>query len=246
MAYTVNDLIKDILMEVGAVDASEPADAADTNLVLRRLNLYLGQIGATNLMARANVPESFPLVAGTASYTIGLTGTFATLKPYRIVDAFIRDTSSDDTPLSIIGENEYSAYEDKIVTLARPEALYYDPGATQQVNHVGTITLYPPPDASMAYTLFIYSEKALAEITSLVANITFEPPYYEMLLYNVARRVWRSFHDDGTPCNKDIIMMAAHATAVIETMNAKDVVARTDVPGNKAGSYNIYRDDYNS
>ncbi len=246
MVYTANDLIKDILIEIGAISANEVPSADDVVLIMRRLNMYLGQISATNLMVRANVLESFPLVAGVGTYTIGLAGATVTSdKPYRIRNAFVRDPSSDDTPVAIMDVSEYMALGDKIATAGRPKSLYYDPGATQQANQVGTIILVPPPDSALAYTLFISSEKALTDISLPTDAITFEPPYYEMLMYNMAKRMWSGYHDDGTPCRKDIVSLGNHATAVIETMNAKNVVSKTDLPASIGGSYNIYMDDYN-
>jgi len=245
MAYTALELITESLRDVGVIAIDEPASASDVAIALKRLNWMLDLWGGTNLMIRANVEESFALVGGTFSYTIGLVGaTVVSLKPYKITHAFVRDSSGNDSDLNIIGRDEYNSLSDKISSTGKPEALCYDPGATQQVNHIGTILINPPPDS--AYTLYISSEKALTEIAAPAANITFEPVYYEALLYNLDKRLWPIYHDDGKPCRLGILDLARQSKKVLETLNGKAVVSRTDIPSSNSGSYNIYNDDYNS
>lgn len=246
MIYTALQLITDSMRDVGAVAVNEPIEASEAQVGLTSLNGMLGLWGADNLMVRATILENFPLTAGVASYTIGAAGVFVTTKPYNIRSAFIRDTYNQDTPLVLISKSEYDAIEDKIVSPGRPESLCYDPGLSQQVVQLGTILINPPPDATMAYVIYIDSEKTLTEIPAVASNITFEPVYYEALRYNLDKRLWIIYHDEGKPCRPDIVQLARQGKKIIETLNSKNVISRMDVPGTKYGTYNIYRDDYNA
>ena len=244
MVYTALQLITDSMRDVGAVAMNEPIEASEAAVGLTSLNGMIGLWGIDGLMVRATILENFPLVAGTISYTIGVGGVFAAAKPYKIMNAFVRDTYNEDTSLDIISKSEYDSLEDKIVSPGRPEALCYDPGPTQQAVQLGTIIIYPPPD--MAYQLYIDQDKALTEVPAVASTITFEPAYYEALRYNLDKRLWIIYHDQGTPIRPDILQLARQSKKAIETLNSKNVVSRMDLPGIKGGMYNIYRDDYNT
>jgi hypothetical protein len=239
---TILDLIKAALQEIGALAADETPSGSDTQLALKRLNLMLGAWSADNLRVRATVQENFSLVAGTRSYTIGSTGVFATVKPLKIVAAFIRDSNNNDAGLNIIEKDLYNSFTDKMISSGTPEDLYYDPGLTQQTDQLGTIFLSPIPDA--ADTLYIESQKILTSISSVGAAVTFEPPYYEAILYNLAVRLYRSFHEHSAPIPADTLRMAVDSLAVIERMNSVTPTAGMNMP-TQTGGWNINTGDYN-
>jgi hypothetical protein len=240
---TIYDLIKTALQEIGALAADETPSGSDTQLALKTLNMMLGAWSADNLRVRATVQENFPLVADTRSYTIGSTGVFATVKPLKILGAFVRDSSNNDSGLNIIGEDLYNSFTDKMISSGAPEDLYYDPGLTQQTAHLGTIFLSPIPSA--ADTLFIESQKVLTSISSVGATATFEPPYFEALAYNLAIRLWRKFHEGNEPIPMDTLRMASDSLLVIERMNSVTPIAGISIPGQSGGGFNVNTGDYN-
>ena len=242
MATVVLDLIKAALQEIDALAADETPSGSDAQLALKTLNMMLGAWSADNLRVRATVQENFPLVANTRSYTIGSTGVFATAKPLKILNAFIRDSDNNDSGLNIIEKDLYNSFTDKMISKGTPEDLYYDPGLTQQAAHLGTIYLSPIPDA--ADTLYIESLKVLTEIASTGAAVTFEPPYYEAIVYNLALRLFRKFHDPAVPIPGDTVRMAAESLAVIERMNSTTPIAGMNMP-TQSGGFNINTGDYN-
>jgi len=225
------------LQEIGALAADETPSGSDTQLALKTLNMMLGAWSADNLRVRATVQENFPLGAGTRSYTIGSTGVFATVKPLKILGAFVRDSSNNDSGLNIIGKDLYDSFSDKMISSGTPEDLCYDPGLTQQSAHLGTIFLSPIPNA--ADTLYIESLKILTSISSVGAAATFEAPYFEALAYNLAVRLYRKFHDHNAPIPTDTLRMAADSLTVIERMNATQPIAGISIPG-QSGGFNIY------
>ena len=238
---TVLDLIKTALQEIGVLAADETPSGSDTQLALKNLNLMLGLWSADNLMVRSTTQENFTLVDGTRSYTIGSTGVFATTKPISITGAFLRDANNNDTDISIVVEATYNRFGGKMIATGPPDQLYYDPGAAQQASHLGTIFLLPIPDA--AYTLFLESVKILTSISSVGSTVTFEPPYFEALAYNLALRLYRKFHDHNAPIPEDTVRLARQSLQVIERMNATAIRAVINMPGSTSGGFNIYAGD---
>ena len=74
--------------------------------------------------------------------------------------------------------------------------------------------------------------------------MTFQPAYYEALLYNLAVRIYRSFFKHSKPIPPDVVDLAREAKRVIERMNDNRVHMQSDFPAKK-GTYNIYTDGWN-
>lgn len=244
MIVTAGQLISLCLDTIGAVNIDETPTPGELSSGLMRLNMMIDAWSVDNLMLLGAIMEQFPLTAGTANYTIGPTGTFATSRPSAITTAFIRDGNNLDTGLDVVSLDEWNSYEDKDFSSARPTALYYDPGVTQQATFLGVLWLYPIPDASTPYTLFIGEEKPLTEFSNLDDIVTFQPAYYEALLYNLAVRIYRSFFKHSKPIPPDVVDLAREAKRVIERMNDNRVHMQSDFPAKK-GTYNIYTDGWN-
>ena len=145
------------------------------------LNLMLSNWSADGLIVPYNTTEVLTLVVGAASYTIGTGGTFNTVRPLRIIDAFIRDSNSEDYPVDItMTKGEYNAITDKDAD-ARPTRLYYDPQYP-----LGIIYFNYTPD--MGETLYLVSEKSIIELASLDTEVNLPLFYKEPIVYNLAVR----------------------------------------------------------
>ena len=196
-------------------------------------------------MVRATIKEHFPLTAGKGDYTIGIGQDFNTSKPIKIVGGFIRDGNNMDSGLDIITEDIYDSYQDKSISLARPVALFYDPGLTQQSVQTGTIRLYYIPDDSTSYTLYIDETKPFSDISSILNQVTFEPPYEEAIIFELAIRLWPEYHEVKVPVSKDLYMLANEAMHTVETMNSVQLISSMELPGSGGPIYNIYIGGYN-
>jgi hypothetical protein len=247
MSTTALDIIRAAMEDVGAVFIDDTLPDSEAQLGLRRLNWMLSTWAINGLMVRATKLDPFALTGGKYAYTIGISLDFNTSKPIDIVRAFVRDTNDIDYPMDVISRDEYEALDDKAFTSARPTKLYYDPGDTQQATQTGTVNLYPIPDAAGPYTLYIDQYKTLAEFSAITDVVTFEKAYYEALLYNLEQRLWRVYNNDGKPVPHDLLRDARRSMRDIENLNsrnARQMIMRTDIPGTKPGSFNIYSQDY--
>jgi hypothetical protein len=218
---TARDIITKSLKLLGIGAEGETPTAGMANDALDSLNLLLSLWGARNLMTLAEIQETLVLTALQASYTIGVTSLVLptdldTPKPYRIINAFIRDTAGYDTRVDIISRNEYNALPIK-TTGGRPDRLTQNPGATQQTNQVMTIDLYPVPDATTGYTLFLLSEKPLINIATLDDTIVMQDIYKAAMVSNLAMTIAPEY---GRELHPMTIKMANDSLSAIETINS--------------------------
>ena len=239
MDLTAQDFIVDALSLIGATQMDQVPPAWEMNKALRALNHMLNTWSSERLMVRAMTRESFTLVDGTASYTIGSGADFDTAKPLKIDSAYIQDSNGYDHQLGIVEMARYNAFADK-TTEGLPDCLAYDPGASQQATQAGTIYLWHVPGS--AYTLYISSQKFLTEFSALTTTFTFEPQYGEAIKYNLATRLWRFYRKPTENIPADIVGIAASTKRNIKAINATQPRCKIDIPGCR-GTYNIYTDE---
>lgn len=237
----VSDMLNASARVLGVLGKGETLDTYETADGLQALNMMLDAWSAERLMLAGMTLENFPLVAGTASYTIGSGQTFNTTKPLKINDAYIRDSNKNDYPLDIISEEMYDSLPDKDYAISLPEYLFYDRGETEQATQTGTIYLYSIPDKP--YTLFIDSQKILSEFASAAVSFTLEAPYEEAIKFNLAIRQFYEYYPLKMPIPKDLKDLAEDSKANIKRLNHQLQVATLDLPGRK-GMYNIETDSY--
>lgn len=233
--YSAQDIIKAAFRVLGVTSKSESPTADEMNDALQSLNFMIDNWAARRLLGTALIRESFPLTAFQQSYTIGVGGNFNTAVPFDIMSAFYRDSFNVDRQLEIVTREQFDSYEDKQIVSALPEALFFDPGPTQQVNELGTIYLYFTPDASSSYTLFIESQKPFTEFAALTTTVTFPPSYYRALKWNLALELAAEY---GRPITQDMNENAIESLETLEAVNAVQVTCTMDMPGTKGGGFN--------
>lgn len=236
MAVQVKKLFREALSIVTS-SILDDLEMEDYNACMATANFMLDTWSAQNLIVRATKQENFPLAADINEYTIGVGATFNTDKPIRIVNAFIRDSSNTDYPIEIVGKDVYDNYLDKTNSRGMPVSICYDAGDTQQDSQKGTIFVYFTPD--QAYSLFIESYKYFKEFDSINDVVTFEPAYFEAIIWNLAERLWPKYNR-SKPVSGDIRRMARQTLRAVENMNSNTPRMTTDLPGAKVRSWNVY------
>lgn len=239
----VQDIFIAVMEIIGAITLNESPEPADMQKCLRHCNLMLKEWSADGLLQQSPTQYTFPLTPSKGSYTIGIGGDFNAARPEKIESAFIRDSDQYDQPLDLIDRRLYEAYEDKNVSFAKPDSLYYDPGVAQQANPKGAIYIYPPPDGVLLYTLFLDCWVTFTQFVNLTDQVTFTDAYHAAIVDNLAPRMWRPIGRPGQP-PPDLIAQARRSKSIIEVLNTQSPVMRVDVNGKGAGNYNIYTDSY--
>lgn len=174
---TARDIIKYALLKLGALTKSETADADEATDALYALNSMLSSWSNEGLLVNARITETFPLVGGTSSYTIGSGGVFNTARPIQIIHAFVKNGSTVYN-LTQIDDEQFDSIVYPVLT-GIPIQFNYD-----NAYPLGKIKLYPIPAG--AYTLSIMSEKALTSFATLDTVVSLPDGWERALIYNLA------------------------------------------------------------
>jgi hypothetical protein len=242
---TALDLIKGAMEEIRALRAGDTPSAEDVDYCLRKLNIMLDTWSAENLTLFVRETDSYALVAGTASFTIGPdTGDIDAARPDAIdvKSSFVRDASGSDYRLNPMTEREYNAIGTKATGNSRPTHLFYNP-----THPTGTVYLYPPPEAG--WTIYLVSTKPFANIHHEAADpdldvnssLPFPPGYREAIEANLAVRIAKGF---GKTVDQETFISATTLKANLKSRNRanRPLVAEIDLPCGMGGNgqSNIY------
>lgn len=229
---TGTEVIVAALQELGILVSGGTPSANDSAWGLGKLNRMLKSWAASGLNLHYRIEESFSLVGGTSSYTIGSGATFDTVRPNVIEQAFIRD-SGHDYPLGIRPVAEYWAITEKS-TEDRPLKLYYDPTYPN-----GIIYLYYTPNS--AYALHIVSQKPLLTYASAGTEIVLPGEYEDCLVLNLAIQMASRY---GISTSRDLQLSARGASDNVRALNLAGQMKGVDLnlPGQRGTTYNVDAD----
>ena len=240
MADTAQDVIKDALRELGVLGKAQNLDDDDAQRGLTALNDLIDSWSLKPYAIYSLVERTHTLVASTASYTIGATGTIAVARPTQIKTAFIRDSNSIDHPVEVRSYLEYQDIVDKAVTSDLPDYIYYNP-----THPNGTLFLFPTP--STGNTLHLTVEALLSTLSALSTTFTMPTGYRRALRKNLALELAPMF---GAEVPRMLLRQANESLAEVKRTNNRnmDRAARLDPillamsSGRRGGGYNINTD----
>lgn len=175
---TALTLIKGAMRDGGILSKTETPAADEAQDGLEALSQLVGMWSNFTGLINALVWENFTITAGTSDYTIGTGGTFNTVRPTIITNAYVRQSGGFDTQLQIVPDSVYAATPDKTFQ-GLPSLLSYD-GAMP----LGKIRLYRTPDTT--YTLALQSEKPFTEFPDLATDVSLPAGWDFALRKNLA------------------------------------------------------------
>ncbi|MFA5166737.1 MAG: hypothetical protein WC449_05630 [Candidatus Paceibacterota bacterium] len=198
---------------------------------LESLNMMIDAWSNESMMLHHVTTESFPLVHGQQSYTIGTGGNFNTSRPISIEQAYIRVNGSD-YPIKSVAYDDWAAIRLKSISTTFPEYFYLD-----QTYPLGTLNLYPIP--STADSIYLYCRKPFAGFTNLTDVVSLPPGYNRAMKFQLACELAPEYQ---TTAGDDVKTIAMAAKAGIKRANKRPITAQVD-PGlfaNTGRRYNIY------
>ncbi len=220
MAYVSTMILRSMRM-IGEKTRGATLTSDEQVECLAEFNTMLDSWSIERLMCYQVTQEGFPLSSSTASYTIGSGGTFNTTRPTKIVDpCFVRDSSSLDSEVTIIGSEQYGRIVQKSAGVTYPQWLYYDQGFS--ASGLGTISVYPAPSAGL--TLYINSWKQLGSVSTISAQFSFPPGYQLAVESNFAIHLAAG----AIPASAEVAKIARDSKAAIKSINLPDSVMRLD------------------
>lgn len=222
---TALQLITRAFQEAGIAYKQEGLDADESSDALSILNDMLQQWVLFGFNSVVSTRESFSST-GAANYTIGVGGDFDTSKPLVIKNIFTR-SGSVDYPVYPMDDDAFIGIGTKN-TQGTPD--YYNYADNYPL---GLLTFFPVPDAS--HTIYIYSEKPIAAISSLSSTVTLPVGWEGAIPPNLGMKLCSSF---GQPASAELINNAKMSLAAIKTMAARNI--RTEAYPKQASKGNIY------
>ncbi len=186
---TRDDLIQRALRIVSAIGQGETPDNAAYTEASMALNMLIKERQADGMQLwKVQTCTPIALTASTKDYTIGLSSTIAQTAPLKILQAWIRTTSTAaDSPINLITKSDYDRYGVKTST-GQPSEMYYNPPGVGLPEQQGTITLYPAPDTNTAAncTLVFTAHYPIQDFDVSTDNPDFPSYYFNALTWGLA------------------------------------------------------------
>jgi hypothetical protein len=232
---TGRGMITEILKTLGAVAPGESCTASEAVDGLAVINRMISSWSTEGLLIYTRTREAVALTPGTASYTMGTSGTYSSTRAQAIEEALIRDETVSpaiESPVEILSLEQWVAIQQKDTTAALPTSLYHDGGYPLE-----TITLYPKP--TVAHKLVLYSLKPLSAL-SLDVEVSLPPGYEEALIFNGAMRLAPQY---GKVASNEVVMVATEAKAGLKRANQRPAYLSVDAALVLPRRFNIYTGD---
>lgn len=243
--YNGYDLIRAAmrLIQVSAVDVDLTASELQDGL--ESLNRMLDSWSLDELMLYEVKRETFALIENQNPYSIGLGATWNTVRPTKIVQAYLTLTNGPlpvDYPMQVINFDDYNDIRLKTLSTNFPSYIYYQPSFP-----IGECFIYPLYAANGPYTspgtITLTSWKPLPIIADPTAYIELPPGYWEAIVFNLAIRLAEEYQFEIRPTT---VAIGTNALIRLKRMNQRTMTLQTDpaLMNTSQMRYNIYSDGY--
>jgi len=174
---------------------------------LKALNLMLKTWDESIVMPKI---EEFTLLTTAGSYSIGSGGDFNTVKPLRILSAFITNSSGESYMVDKMSVKEYAKLNK--TSPGRPNKLYYD---SDYDFNLGMIYFNTVPSSSE--TLSLITHTPFTEYALTTEMIVQPTEYHKAMIYNLAVDLAPEYG------------MALMPTVIQQSLMLKDVIQRRNI-----------------
>lgn len=130
----------------GTPTTHQISDAGDS------LNAILKAFAADGLSLWKINSQTFTVVSGTSTYTVGPSQTINCPKPLKITSAFWTPSGGNNTPLNVYTRYDFNQLPQGSSITGTPVDFYYQPGRVS-----GTIRLWPTPNDNTTLITFNYT-----------------------------------------------------------------------------------------
>lgn len=216
---TVAGAITAALQDLGLLESGETPSAEDSALALSRLNEWIDGLANESLTVYSHLRTTWTIVSGTASYTIGASGTINIARPVgpeSILNIGFIDTSSTPDREQLLGrpltEDAYAAINFKALESPYPQGWYYNPGYP-----LGTLTAWPVPTSSTLQGV-IYTQVPVAQFAAITDPLALPPGYARFFRTNLALELSSAFQ---VPPPGALVQAAMESKASIKRANQR-------------------------
>jgi hypothetical protein len=191
----------DAALRVLGVIRSGDTSNNDVNMesdCFQALNLMLKSWQNYGIQLWKRKAVTVPLTAGTASYTVKVGGTVNIATPLRIVDAYRRSSTNNDTMMTVLSRNEYDFLSNKSAA-GTPTQWFYDYLDTQ-----GVLYPWPVPDSNTNMVIVYQAPYDDSDTTN--NDLDYPAQWQEAVKWNLAVRLAPEF---GRPLTPEIVALAS-------------------------------------
>lgn len=193
-SVTASEIIDGAARVLGVLGAGQTLPSETQTVFKEGLNMLIKQLMAPNntvipgLKMFQRVQSTLPLTTATDNkYEIAASGGDLDLAvPIDIIDAVLRSSSNEDTPLKAMTESEYMAIPSKSSS-GTPTKYYYERHASSGYLYLDCI----PSDTS--YSIFFTGLRVLEDIDSASDNVDFPVEWSRFLKWKLALELWPEY-----------------------------------------------------
>lgn len=219
---TVRDLINGSFRLLGTLASGEQATAPEAEDARTALNSLLDSWKLERLMVYAILPQTFPLVGGQLSYTLGPTGDWDTERPVQIDQMSLLYTGSGSPPLNmpieILNLDQYQQIIVPTTTSPIPMSCYIDDAFPLR-----TVSFWPVPTVN--YSVNVFTWGLVDGFDDINDDITLPPGYERAMRFNLALELAPEY--GVTPSNV-VLAGAQDSKATVKRNNIKPLLMSCD------------------
>jgi hypothetical protein len=221
---------------LGVLAAAETPSAAEQADGLATLNDMLDSWAGERLALFATLRSRYTLTPLLQPHTIGVGGTFDTVRPVRIDRASIATMQgllvATESPLQILSDAEWQNIPDK-TGVGTPTSLWVESSYPLM-----QLRLLPRPDA--AHTLVLYTWQQLGRFASAFVDVDFPPGYARAIRYNLAKEMAPEY---GLALGAEAADIANESKSTLKRLNARASYLRCDAAILSASAFNLVTGD---
>lgn len=236
---TALDMIQDSFELLGVYGPGDTISDADIERARSVLSDMLDVWSNESLTCYRIVTQTFTLVVGQSTYTVGPNGQIDGIRPLRVIEspggAYLLDTNNNRYLMTVLDELSWNLQTTAVANSDLPDLLWYDPQFP-----LGVINVWPTP--AMSYTCSFLSYQQLGDPGALSAPFNLPPGYKRAITTNLAvsmKPYWTSAQLDP-----DVREEARITKGIVKRTNMRTQVAVYDpelVARGQSG-YNIWSD----
>lgn len=240
---TALDIVTDALELLQVYAPGEQISDADAERMLSVLNDMLDVWSNLTLDCFTILEQSFALIPGQQSYTVGPGGYIDGQRPIKILDgpgtAYVQDTNGNNYGVTVVPRDQWNLYGNRseLITSDFPDTLFYDPQFP-----LGIVNVMPIP--TINYTMFFDSYSQLADLPTLASTLSLPPGYKRAITANLAVTAKPYFISAGAQIDPLIVAEALKTHGDIKRSNMRPNVAimEPELVSKAQISYNPYTD----
>jgi len=223
------NLINSSLRMINVLASGEQPSAAEQTdaltILQQMMDEWLAERLLTFLIQRTGNqggPQTFPLISGQQTYTLGSGGNFNIPRPAKIerisLEWLANPAQPLELPLEMVNEQRWQTVPVKAITSTLPTVVYDD-----QAFPLRNLSFWCVP--TVVSNVILYYWSPLSIFTDLVTDIQFPPAYIKALRYNLAVDLAPEF---GRPSPPEVALQALASKAVVESMNLPAYESKVD------------------